>query len=289
MLTAASGRKNRVVISCVTFETVKIIEPIAHYQATRVHLLWYTRDPDNERGKIYSKFYENVHDACRNIYSVEKIEGHNERVSDFTTMLSTVLGIIRKEREEDPLCDIYVNISAGTSEYAAAAAIASMMASGKETSSTGTTVPFSVATKRYTVPVEMIPEIYFDKDKNTPIGLTKEVYDPIKMPCYHIEMPERHLILALRIFRDRKKAKLPVTNTKMISELEKDEAIWFHGETYIGKRGEDSDKERRSKAVYYQRNFIDKWKDKGWIRKDETTKKYAVTELGETILNTFYK
>jgi len=290
MLTTASGRKNRVVISCVTFETVKIIEPVRHYQATRVHLLWYTREPEGESGKIYRKFYDSVYNACSNLPSVEKVEGHNGRVSDFTTMLSTVLDIIQKERKEDPLCDIYVNISAGTSEYAAAAAIASMMASRKESLSTGTTVPFSVATKKYTVPVEKIPEIYFDKDdKDVPIGLAKEVYDPVRMPCYHIEMPERHLVLALRIFRDRKKAKLPVTNTKMISELEKDEAIWFHGETYIGRKDGDSDKERRSKTVYYQRNFIDKWKDKGWIQKDETTKKYVVTELGETILNTFYK
>jgi hypothetical protein len=286
----ASGRKNRVVISCVTFETAKIIEPIKHYQATHVHLIWYTKDPGSESGKVYKKFYDHVYNECKSLPLVDKIEGHNERVSDFTTMLSVVLDIIQRERKEDALCDIYVNISAGSSEYAAAAAIASMMASQKESSATGTTTPFSVATKEYTVPVEMIPEIYFDKDdKEVPIGLTKEVHDPVRMPCYHIEMPERHLVTALRIFYNRKKSKQPVTNTKMIAELEKNEEIWFHGETYIGKRDEDSDKEKRSKTVYYQRNFIDKWKDKGWIQKDELTKKYTVTEQGEMILRTFYK
>jgi hypothetical protein len=286
MPATSSGRKNRVVISCVTFETAKIVEPVKHYQATHVHLIWYTRDPEGESGRIYRKFYESVYGACKDLPLVDRVEGYNRRVSDFTVMLSTVLEIIRKERDEDPLCDIYVNISAGTSEYAAAAAIASMMSS----QSAGATVPFSVATKKYTVPAEMIQEIYFDKDdKEIPIGLAKEVYDPIRMPCYHIEMPERHLVLALRKFHDRKKAKQSVTNTKMISELENDEGIWFHRDTYEGKRNKDSDRERRSKTVYYQRNFVDKWKEKGWIQKDELTKKYVVTELGETILNTFYK
>jgi hypothetical protein len=274
----------------VTFDTVKIIDPVKYYQATHVHLIWYTKNPESENGKVYKKFYDHVYNECIKLTMKNNVKGHNEKVSDFTTMLSTVLSIIREEREKDAQCDIYVNVSAGSSEYAAAAAIASMMTSRNESQFTGKTIPFSVSTKEYTVPIDKIPEIYFDeKDKNIPIGLAKEVYDPTMMPCYHIEMPKKHLVRALRIFDERKNAKKSVTNTKMMAELEKDKEIWFHGEINIEKARTDPEKEKRSKTVYYQRNFIDKWKEEGWILKNELTKKYHLTELGRTILNTFYK
>ena len=97
----STGRKERIVISCVTFETVKISDPVRYYDATRAHLIHYIREGlDESKANIYQQFYDKV---CDNINStgrgVEIIE-HNEVVSDFSIMLKTILGIIDSEQKK---------------------------------------------------------------------------------------------------------------------------------------------------------------------------------------------
>ncbi|MCL2890978.1 MAG: DUF6293 family protein [Methanomassiliicoccaceae archaeon] len=274
-----SGRRNRVVISCVTFETVKITDPILHYQATHVHLIRYAKDPSSEDGRMYREFYDRVCELIteRSPFKVEIYE-HNEKVSDFAVMLRTVLAIIHDEKKRSADSDIYVNVSAGTSEYAAAAAIASMMVPG--------TIPFSVSTERYTVRGENVRKAYYKGGK--PVGLTEEAKEPRVMPSYSIDIPDKHLVLALRLLHERNRNKMTVTGSKMIAAL-KEKDLWLRGEMII----DDSDRtrktdEQRSEAVYYQRDFVDKWLKYGWVRKNELSKRYEVTEDGEKILDTFY-
>jgi hypothetical protein len=275
-----SGRRNRVVISCVTFETTKVTEPIKHYQATHVHFIWYARDPFSEKGKMYKEFLDRVRELVNEQSPFEvEIHEHNENVSDFTVMLRTVLALIHDEKKRSADSDIYVNISAGSSEYAAAAAIASMMVPG--------TIPFSVSTKDYMVSeYEDVRKAYYENGK--PVGLTRTVKEPSVVPRYSIDIPDKHLVLALRLLRDRNKSGGTVTGSKMIAAL-KEKNLWLRGEMVIGngKQKEDEGK-GRSEAVYYQRDFVDKWLKYGWIRKNELIKRYEVTEVGEKILETLY-
>ena len=130
----SSGKRDTVIIACVTFEVDKIVSPVIHYEATRVHLLNSSSGTD-----VYNEFYEEV---CRQIterspkteivhhrspYDPEK--GYTGfTVFDFQAVMNEVLCIIESERngcEEPP--QIFVNISAGTSEYSAASLMASMM------------------------------------------------------------------------------------------------------------------------------------------------------------------
>ena len=158
-----SGKKERVVISCVTFETVKISDPVKFYDATRAHLIHYIREGlDPSRTAIYREFYDKVADTIRKSGRDVEIIEHNEIVSDFTVMLRTILSIIDSEKRNGD-CDIYVNISAGSSEYAAAATIASMMSKG--------VIPFSVGTDSFTISSdEDIRQVYYVN--NEPMGLT---------------------------------------------------------------------------------------------------------------------
>ena len=49
----SSGRKDRVVIGCVTFETEKVVEPVKYYQADRAHIIHYVKQGDRNSA-IYS-------------------------------------------------------------------------------------------------------------------------------------------------------------------------------------------------------------------------------------------
>lgn len=281
-----SGRKNRVVISCVTFDTVKITEPIRFYQATHAHLI-VNSEHRNGIGELCDEFCGRV----RNIVDEQSpaevdVVTHNENTSDFTAMLRTVLAIIQREKRENPKSDIYVNISAGTPEYTAAATIASMMSPG--------TIPFSVDTKEEQISRERMREIYYDEMKR-PVGLAKTVHDPKIVPYYPMNIHEEHLVRGLRILHQRNtsRPKLPVTSGKMIYALE-EKGIWLRGEMDIEnplghpENRKKDDRMKRSEAVYYQRDFVDKWLKNGWVRKNDLTKRYEVTDEGKRILETFY-
>ena len=269
-----SGKRERVVISCVTFETVKISDPVIYYDATKAHLIHYIRgDLDPSKKNVYREFYDKVCSDIKEKGKGVKIIEHLESVSNFSKMLKTILKIIDDERKEGD-CDIYVNISSGGPEYAAASAIAAMMIPG--------TIPFSVGTKEYTVDAEGIRKNYFIDNK--PVGLTKTTYNPKSLPSYSIQIPEEHLVRGLRILAQRNSDRLSVTSGNMVAAL-KEEGLWYRDtDSMLYKK----EAQRQIEAVYYQRDFINKWLDYDWIQKDDLTRKYILTPEGHTIIDTFY-
>jgi len=271
-----SGRRERIVISCVTFETVKITNPIKFYDATKVHLIHYVKDPLSENGKIYIEFCERVCEMMLESATAPlEIVKHMENVNDFTTMLRTVLSIIEVENQKDEPSDIFINISAGTSEYAAAATIASMMMQG--------TIPFSVSTVEYQV--KNVRETLYEDSK--PVGLAKSVRDPKCLPKYSVSIPDRNVVLGLRILDEMNKKKLPTKGPDVIRVL-KEWNLWRREEGEIMFDNQGRFKITRSDSVYYFRDFVDKWISNGWVYRDEFRKRYFLTDEGKTVLDTFY-
>ncbi len=269
----SSGRKKRVMIACVTFETAKVVEPALYYEVNKLHIIHYVKDPDSEAGQVYASFPDRVEELLKERARLDvDVRRHNKRVSSFSEMLRTVLSIIRAENAEGE-CEIFVNISAGSPEYAAASAIASMMEEN--------TTPFSVGSKEYTVSNDKIKEIYFKDGK--PVGLTSATYDPRELSRYVIEMPDEHLVRGLRILHDKNTRNLSVTSGKMIEAL-KERELWFRNTA----KPSGKSNQRQTEAVYYQRDFITKWVEKGWVEKDSLRNRYVLTPEGENIIETFY-
>jgi len=261
-------------IACVTFETVKITEPARYYEATKIHLIHSAseRDPNS----VYWDFYNEVCDTLRkNREDIEIVDRNMGRVSDFTLMLKTVLGIIEDERKDGADCDIYVNISAGTSEYAAAAAIASMMELG--------TILFSVGTAKYMVPEDKVKEYFYRN--GSPIGLTDTTREPKRLASYYIQKPERDLVCGLRILSVRTEHKKPIKGPDMIYALMAND-LWYK-ESDIDLT--DPVSKKQSEAVHYFRYFVDKWLKEKWVVKNEYRKRYELTPLGHNIIDTFHQ
>lgn len=266
-------------IACVTFETTKVTDPILFYEINRAHIIHYVRD-QTQSNNVYQQFYDRVREIIdeQSPRKVEVVE-HIEKVSDFSLMLKVVLDIIQGEHalaaQNGEECEVYVNISSGGSEYAAASAIASMMVPG--------TVPFSVGTKDYTVDQEGIRKNYFIDGK--PVGLTRTTFDPRKLPSYSIQIPDERLVRGLRLLDQRNSRRESVTSGKMIAAL-KESGIWYRDtETSDPNR---KSTQRQTEAVYYQRDFIWKWIANGWVEKDDLNSKYILTDEGRNIIATFY-
>ena len=273
-----SGRRARVMISCVTFETVKITDPIKFYETTKVHLIHYVREPESPNGKIYKDFYERVCEIINyNSDGQTNIVEHLENVNDFTAMLRIVLQIIEEENRNKEPSDIFINISAGTSEYAAAAAIASMMVPG--------TISFSVRTEEYQV--KNVRATFYENYK--PIGLTKAVKNPKRLPKYSMPIPDRNLVLGLKILNDMNESRKSTKGPEVIRNL-KEHCLWRRdNDTDVVKNDYDSKiKMAKSDSVYYYRDYVSKWLSNGWVYKDDFRKRYLLTENGKIVLDTFY-
>ena len=284
----SSGRKPRIMIACVTFETVKVAEPVEFYQANKVYLIHY----HSEKHPVYKEFYDRTVKLIRdrNGERIEIIEVE-EKVWKFAEMLRTIAKIIDDEiKVNGEQCEIYLNISAGSPEYTAAAAIGSMMY-GKNV------VPFATSTSEYTVESdEDIRRCYFTEETDSdgsvrqiPVGLSKAVKDPVQIPKFFIKRPQRELVLGLSIYRmhvegDGSRFKR-VTAPEVIKDL-KDYGLWDH---MVDPSDEKRVKnEKSSNAVYFHREFIERWLKHDWIKRDESGKRYVITDEGRRVTDTFY-
>lgn len=271
-----SGKRERVMIACVTFETVKITDAIKHYNTEVNHLIHYSKEPSEGGKTIYQEFYDTVLEiiAKDNTDHETEIVEHNVNVNDFPTMMKTILGIMQTEYGRCPNADIYVNISAGSADYTAAATIVSMMFPES--------IPFSVGTKEYTIKDEDLKTNYYENEK--PVGMTKTTYPPKAIPKINIDMPNETLVRGLRVLNELVMENKNVRAARIIKEL-KSKGLWQR----------DCDLENvsdrnttRYDSVYYHRDFINKWIQNEWVYKDEFKNRYMLTDEGRRIISLFY-
>ena len=259
-----SGKRRRVMVACVTFDTVKISEPAKYYETPFVHLIHYVRDPGSKQGNIYQSFFEETSEQIGS-FGGEVFE-HNADVNSFPEMMDIVMQILQVESRKSPVPDVFVNISAGSSEYVAAAAIVSMMFPNA--------VPFAVRTTEYTVKQNMIKKMYFDNER--PVGLAKSVSDPTTISKIKIKMPDERLVLALKVYASCNGC------AKEVIQLLKETHLWIRDKP-------SSQNQEKYDSVYYHRDFVSRWIEEGWVLKDAYLNRYNLTDEGRRVLNTYYK
>lgn len=251
-------------VACVTFETVKISEPVRYYGTQIVHLIHYIRDPETEKGSIYAGFFAEVSEQIT-LFGAEVVE-HIVNVSRFPDIVREMETILGTEYSEHPNSDVYVNLSAGSSEYVSAATIISMMYPKS--------IPFTVSTKEYTVNLENVKQLYYEG--NRPIGLSRSVSDPSPMTKISIPHPDMILVRGLRAYVD-----CDYKSRATISRI-KSEGIWLRDEAKIEERSRQND------TVWFHRDFVQKWVLLGWVKRDEHRRRFNLTDEGRWILRTYF-
>ncbi|MBO6084326.1 MAG: hypothetical protein J6O90_04540, partial [Candidatus Methanomethylophilaceae archaeon] len=82
-----SGKKEAVVICCLTTEVVKVVEPVKFYEAARVHIISHC---DTGEGSPDELFYNTfLEEACRQIKACTKAETfvNCSNIMDYQEML----------------------------------------------------------------------------------------------------------------------------------------------------------------------------------------------------------
>ncbi len=300
-----TGRSvERIVISCVTFDTVKITDPIIHYDATKAYLVHYCNKEPIKKKTFYNELYDTVLEILDEHYDMISLKFDvggcryeespigsetvlidrpskklvkeltvvdvNEVVYDFNVMLKTMFSIMNFERklDEDSKNPIYVNISAGSSEFSAAALMASMMFDNVEV--------FSVHTEEH-----MVDDLkkYYDENGRF-VGLAKSVKEPMPITNFTIPRPDKGLILSLKVYFS---LGCP-SATETIREL-KNYSYTENGEEV--KLWSWDKKELPNEKMIFQRQFIDRWVSEGLV--DRISRgTYELTDHGRFTINTYY-
>ena len=255
-------RKRRVMIACVTFETVKISDPVGYYGTNVVYLVHHvvSPSPDNVYQQFYDRTCELISDAVKGAEVVEV----DRDVSDFAGLLSTINAIIAEEVTRT--AEIYINLSAGSPEFTAAGATAAMMNPAVKA--------FFAHAGSYTVSAEDLRATYYRDGR--PVGLTASVRDTEEMPEFRLEMPDEALVKSLRRY-----GRLLDTGRVYYSEIVdvlKADGLW--GRQSSGDANGNNDK------VFFQRRYIEEWKKKGWIEKSGPS--YRLTDKGSLVIRILY-
>ena len=276
--TGLSVGKDRIIVSCVTFETAKVVEPIKHYGATKAHLIYYVKDENNPAYSVYSEFVQEVRRQLMDDVGLDddSIIIHRLPVYSFKHMMREVYRILKDERQRyGDDCEIFVNVSSGTSEYTAAATIASMMIPE--------VTPFTVSTKDFLIPSDRIREIYYEG--GVPVGMSKNVYSPLALQKYPMEAPPEDLVKALKVFHDRASAGKPISHVWMIRGLIEQGSWREGGEAQIPEGGVKKITVSQSMKMYYIRHYLNKWCERGWMEKEGV--KHRLTDAGKNIVEMF--
>ena len=294
---AALQITKRIMVACVTTEVVKITRPAHDIGVDRIHILNYVKEgkagsqEEKDRETFYDMVYSSVRDDLRMFVDVV-VEHRDVTTFDFDQCFHAIYDILYEERGKGS--DVYVNISGGTPEYAAAAAIASMMVKGVKL--------FSVGTKASGFTVDFRKQLEQSYHDGCLVGSAFDVHAPFPISSFPLPTPEEDLLKALKVFVSipvgkrsnvnviRKLIKLQLwrfaldgTGTGTSAEWEDEDGRFVDGEDY-GKYL----KRQRKEAVLYQRGYIDKWKKQGWIEKSAINgKRYDLTETGRRYVEIF--
>ena len=255
-------RKRRVMIACVTFETVKVSEPVGCYGTNVVYLLHHVVSPSPDN--VYQQFYDR---ACELVSSEMKgvsIVDVDRNVSDFAELLSTVNTIIAEESAKH--AEIFINLSAGSPEFTAAGATAAMMNPSVKA--------FFAHAGSYTVSAEDLRATYYRDGK--PVGLTASVRDTEELPEFRLEMPDEILVKSLRRY-GRLLEQGRVYYSEIVDVLRED-GLWTRKSS--GESNPNNDK------VFFQRRYIDGWRERGWIEKSGPA--YRLTDKGDLVIRILY-
>ncbi len=244
----------RVVIFCLGFETVKVLQPIDYYKADKAYMLCMTK------GKGYKAFRNEV------VKQIKKKGIEFQELEMVVYQFGDCLKELYKIIDQEKLAGnhVYVNIF-GTPAYSAAAMVACMMKDA---------IPFFAGTKKYTIED---PKEFFVSGK--PVGISSEVWEPLEIPTFHLEPPKEDVIKALKILKERKDKKWFMTDSAIIEDLHKNglmKDVFEKGRTKVTQKAK----------MQYRRRFLEKWLKKQWVEQYERGK-YKLTDYGEVVVEVF--
>ncbi len=292
--------KDKVMIACVTGEVTLLVQPAIDNNVDRIHLIHFVKSDGekDDRARFYQKFYTESEKLLKKA-GIEVVEHADAETYVFRKMMHEIYEILINE-VNGKKSDVYVNLSGGTNEYAAAAAICSMMFKD---------VSIFTVSKGYddrTIDYDQLLKNSMKDGKL--VGSCTNIGNIYPMEKFPIERPEDNLLKAFKIYAVIADNIPKNSNTVVIRNLilqniwlakgpledgaaKNNTSVEFEipekGYACPSSKTVEYAKRQRNEAVQYVRMYIQKWETKGWIEAIPHTKKYMITDEGRTVLDVF--
>lgn len=247
----SSGKRQSVIICGVSEYQEVSFDPIDYYRPDSLYVFVHDRKTDDNIDIEYVGPGETDTGYRPKDVHIEKCDTH-----DFEYMMSKMSEIIGELKEQyNDLLDIYINITSGTHEFAAAGVLSAM-----------TNNDIAVA---FRVDVEKDP-------KGRCI-----VSDPIKVTSLNNSVPDKEMIVFLDILDSRLKECRTVCFREIIRDL-KESGQWSYDPKRKSNYGKDTLEHKE--ITYLSRHYIKYALDCGWITRPS---KYRIqmTAAGRSVLN----
>ncbi len=292
--------RDKVMVACVTGEVTMIVQPAVENNIDRIHLIHFVKEGGSatDRSEFYRRFYEEtskqLHDA-----GIEVVEHSDAETYIFRRMMSEIYSILLDEVVSRG-SHVYVNMSAGTSEYAAAAAISSMMFKG---------VDIFTVSKGYddrTIDYDQLLSNAMKDGKL--VGSCTSIGSTYMVEKFPIARPDDNLLKAFKVYSVISDCGTRNSNTVVIRNLILKD-IWLakgpmepgsaikgtsvemedpeKGYSCPRSKSETYTKRQRGEAVQYCRLYVEKWLKNGWIEAIPNTRRYRITGEGRTVMEVF--
>ncbi len=271
-----SGKRMRIMVACVVTEVAAVVEPVKFYETDRVYLIHYVRDPDNPSHRIYQEFYDEVVRRIGEERSSAEIIEVKEPVYHFHDMLRTVLSLYDKESEATRgNMDMYMNMTTGRAEYAAAVMMASMLHND--------IIAFTVRADERMLDTEQFRAAYYEDGR--PVGAYRTVKDPARVQTFDPSILSGDLLDYLAAIDSVNRAVKKPQQRHYIEELQK-EGLWNYNPDPRKKKTDDEQKER----MYFKRTIAAPLIEGGFIEEVAGVQgRYQVTPAGRAALEALEK
>ncbi len=259
----SSGKRETVMIFCASPLSRLYLAPLSHYRPDIVHVL--IGDRDDTVSSVARMVFSS---SKSSIGSCEVIE-HSIDTSDYNTVLGEIIGITTGlQREYGDDLDIFINITSGTPEFAAAGMFASML-------------PLSVTAFKADVDCTLSPEglSAIADGLNGSIGISGFE----RVTCLKNDGPDDEMIAFLSVVRDLLRGTRYPKERDIINALKAADA-WSYDPYKKSGYGRTSleDKEER----YLERNYISRALENGWLEKP-TPRTMKLTRSGEAYIGVY--
>lgn len=260
----SSGKRISVLVFCVSPVKELYLSPIEHYEPDLIYALV---DPGN--GKT-EKFQRDQYNSLKNSFKCQEIHDLNVDTRCYNEILATLVDLKKDlgSRFGDGL-DLFVNISSGTNEYAAAAMFASMLPEP----STAFRVDVSDSRLSY----EEISGIFGT------LSDSLDFSEPEKYLVQTQQNPDEEMAAFLSIMKELLTISRSPRRSDIIDEL-KTRGFWSYNprrKTNNG-RADLEDKEN----MYLKRHYMEPALKKGWLE-CPCRNVFRLTELGRSYISIY--
>ncbi|MCQ2079260.1 MAG: DUF6293 family protein [archaeon] len=260
----SSGRRESVLVFCASPFKELYVPSVDHYGPDRVYVFVSTRDD------AVSVFERDLLRSMRDVLDCPMVTEVPVDTRDYNAVLGELMDIKAEMRERfgDDL-DLYINVSSGTPEFAAAATFASMLP------------PQAVAFRVDLAHPDLTPDAVAEMVRGLEGRLVPS--EPVRITGLRNDSPDREMVVFLRTVSGLLKGTRS-PRYALIIDLLKDAGVWSYDPQRKSGSGRTTLAQREER--YLKRHYIEPAVENGWLERPSVNT-MRLTERGETYVDVF--